>query len=35
MLAAISDYFSAWQAIPLILLIVLIVFWVVYRRKKM
>jgi len=36
MLAAIGDYFNPWIQIPLVLLLaVVIVFWVIYRRKQM
>lgn len=36
MLAAkISDYFSWWQPLLLVIVIALIVFWVMYRRKQM
>jgi len=35
MLAGLGDYFEWWQGIMLILLIVVIVFWVWYRRKQM
>jgi len=34
-LAAISDYVSWWQWILLLVLIALILFWVMYRRKQM
>ncbi|MFW6062349.1 MAG: hypothetical protein ACOC93_06030 [Planctomycetota bacterium] len=33
--AALSDYFSAWQLIPLVLLIAILVGYKIYRNKQM
>ena len=35
MLAKVSDYISWWQPLLLLVVIGLIVFWVMYRRKQM
>ena len=35
MLAALSDWFKWWQGVLLLVLIGLIIFWVMYRRKQM
>jgi hypothetical protein len=34
-LAAIGDYFVWWQAPLVILLVVLLVFWKIYKNKQM
>ena len=33
-LAALSDYFSLWQLIPLVGIVVLIIFWLWYRKRQ-
>ena len=35
MLGALKDYFVWWQGVLVILLILLVVFWKVYRNKQM
>jgi len=35
MLAALGDYFYWWQAPLIIVLVALLVFWKIYRSKKM
>ena len=35
LLAGIGDYFVWWQAIPLLLLIGVIIFYVTYKRRQM
>lgn len=34
-LGGIGDYFVWWQFVLLAVLVVLIIFWVMYRRKQM
>jgi hypothetical protein len=34
-LAAFTEYFTWWQPLLLVLVIALIVFWVMYRRRQM
>ena len=34
MLGAIGDYFNPWQLLGLLVVIALIVFWVIYRRRQ-
>ena len=35
MLASFSDYVSGWQLLLVVLLIAVIIFYVMYRRKQM
>ena len=35
MLAALTDYLVWWQGVLLILLVLLIIFWRIYRSKQM